>query len=149
MSKYSETVQRALRLALNSAAENGRTMRACAATLRAGGSVPLFAPGEAGAAAADAIAADHERFAADCRRELDGTGVAGENTEGGEGLTALLVEFSVPYEGPMAQHVVLCNGGAPPSLEQLRKLLDPEGEYDSLEFGYSSQGLVSKLLVLP
>lgn len=149
MSGHSETVRRALRLAVSSAAENGRTMRACAATLRKGGSVPFFAPGEAGAAAADALAADHEQFAADCRRELDGPGVAVEHAEGGEGLTALLVEFAAPHEGPMAQHVVLCNGGAPPSLEQLRKLLDPEGEYDSLEFGYSSQGLVAKLLVLP
>ena len=146
MNKYSETVRRALRHAVNSAAENGRVMRACAATLRKGAAVPFFAPGEAGAVAADAIARDHEQFAADCRRELDGPGVAVEQSEG---LTALLVEFTAPCDGPMVQHVVLCNGDTPPSLGQMRKLLDPTGELDDLEFGYSSRGLVSKLLVLP
>lgn len=80
MNKYSETVRRALRHAINTATENGGIMRDCAAVLRGGGSVPPFAPGEAGAVAADAIATDHEQFAADCRRELDGT--AGEEDDG-------------------------------------------------------------------
>ena len=149
MNAYSETVRRALRLAINTAAENGRVMRDCATTLRKGGAVPFFAPGEAGAVVADALAADHEQFAADCRRELDGPGVVVEHAEGGEGLTALLAEFTTPYEGPVVQHVVLCNGDTPPSLGQMRKLLDPTGEFNDLEFGYSSHGLVSKLLVLP
>ena len=78
MSRHSETVDRALRHAVNTAAENARTMRGVARTLRAGEAVPFFAPGEAGAIAADYIAADHERFAADCRRELDGTAEEGE-----------------------------------------------------------------------
>lgn len=146
---HSETVRRALRLAADAAAENAVTMRGCAAALRAGGPVPPFAFGEAGAIAADALAADHERFAADCRRELASAMVVDPQVVSTGGLSVLVAEFAYAYGGAEAQYVVLVSEDSPVTVEQLRALLDPGGEYRRLEFGFTHHGPLSGLKVLP
>ena len=65
-----DVVERALRSAVYAATEHAATMRAVAQAIRAGEDVAMFATGEPGARAADALAADHDQFREDCLAEL-------------------------------------------------------------------------------
>lgn len=65
-----DVVERALRSAVYAANEDAATMRAVSAAIRAGEDVGMFATGEAGARAADALAAEHDQFREDCLAEL-------------------------------------------------------------------------------
>lgn len=59
--QYGQVIAHALRNEQISAAEDEKAMRLVATALRRGARVPLFAPGEASASAADGLVAAHVR----------------------------------------------------------------------------------------
>ncbi len=64
-SEEKRTIDRALRIATEKFDEDAKVFRTIAKAIRSGKGHPMFAPGEAGAEAADRLAEDFERSATD------------------------------------------------------------------------------------